>query len=196
MQQTFLIAGLACVIGAIVGGGLKAFGIELPLVNSRIRQAVLGLLGVMLIAAGTTPYVRFPQKAETTNDRAPTASGTAQPSRRKSQVCVVRLAVPADNAVLPLRRLDNGKLESDWMFGWHDCPEASRYHLYVIGPHALNPIIDTDTLTAATYRFRRSSHGVTQREGWTWKVRAFIDGRWGDWSEERRFNIAGPDELS
>ncbi len=55
MQQTFLIAGLACLIAAIVGGGLKAFGIEIPLLSSRVRQTVLGLLGLILIAVGATP---------------------------------------------------------------------------------------------------------------------------------------------
>ncbi len=29
MQQTLLITGLTCLIAAIVGGGLKAFGIEI-----------------------------------------------------------------------------------------------------------------------------------------------------------------------
>jgi TIR domain len=108
--------------------------------------------------------------------------------------CVVKLAVPENNAVLPQRRLDKEKVETVWLFGWRDCPEASRYHLYVIGPRALNPIVDDDTITAATYQLRRSYyHGVTRQEGWTWKVRAFVDGRWGDWSEERTFNVAAPD---
>jgi hypothetical protein len=30
MQSTLLNVGLACIIGAIVGGGLKAFGVEIP----------------------------------------------------------------------------------------------------------------------------------------------------------------------
>jgi hypothetical protein len=55
MQETLLIAGLACLIAAIVGGGLKAFGIEIPILNSHIRQAALGLLGLILIVAAALP---------------------------------------------------------------------------------------------------------------------------------------------
>jgi hypothetical protein len=59
MQQTLLLTGLACLIAAIVGGGLKAFGIEIPVLSSRIRQAALGFLGLILILAaslvGLTP---------------------------------------------------------------------------------------------------------------------------------------------
>jgi hypothetical protein len=51
MRQAFLIAGLASVIAAVVGGGLKAFGIEIPVLSSRTRQTILGLLGVILIGA-------------------------------------------------------------------------------------------------------------------------------------------------
>ncbi|HSB12094.1 MAG TPA: hypothetical protein VLM38_21590 [Blastocatellia bacterium] len=53
MQQTLLIAGVACLIAAIVGGGLRAFGIEIPALGSRVRQMLLGLLGLILIVVGT-----------------------------------------------------------------------------------------------------------------------------------------------
>lgn len=52
MDNVILVAGLACVIAAIVGGGLKAFGIEVPILASRTRQVILGLLGVILIVVG------------------------------------------------------------------------------------------------------------------------------------------------
>jgi hypothetical protein len=55
MQQTLLITGLACLIAAIVGGGLKAFGLEIPILSSGIRQTALGLLGLILIVAATLP---------------------------------------------------------------------------------------------------------------------------------------------
>lgn len=49
MQETLLLAGIACVMAAIVGGGLKAFGFEIPALESGTRQAVLGILGLALI---------------------------------------------------------------------------------------------------------------------------------------------------
>lgn len=50
MENTLLGFGLACIAAAIVGGGLKAFGFEIPILNSMARQVLLGLLGVILIA--------------------------------------------------------------------------------------------------------------------------------------------------
>jgi hypothetical protein len=49
MSTTLLTAGLACVIAAIVGGGLKAFGLELPILASRGRQGLLATFGIILM---------------------------------------------------------------------------------------------------------------------------------------------------
>ncbi len=49
METIFLTAGIVCVVGAIIGGGLKAFGIDLPFFTSNKRQAVLAIFGVILI---------------------------------------------------------------------------------------------------------------------------------------------------
>lgn len=55
MENTLLGVGIACVIAAIVGGGLKAFGLELPIVNSVKRQTLLGLFGLALTVAAVIP---------------------------------------------------------------------------------------------------------------------------------------------
>jgi hypothetical protein len=107
--------------------------------------------------------------------------------------CVPALAVPANNAVLP-QRLPDDKFALNWTFEWKACPEATRYHLFVIGPTASNPVVNEDSLTSATYQFQRS-HGQISKsktQGWTWKVRAYTNGRWGEWSEVRTFNVAPP----
>jgi len=49
MQTTFLSAGIACAIAAIIGGGLKAFGIDIPVLRSTKRQLALGVLGTVFI---------------------------------------------------------------------------------------------------------------------------------------------------
>jgi hypothetical protein len=49
MQTTFLTVGIACIIAAIVGGGFKAFGIEIPILNSLRRQLALGVLGAAFV---------------------------------------------------------------------------------------------------------------------------------------------------
>lgn len=51
MTTTFLTIGLVCIIGAIVGGGLKAFQIEIPALHSSRRQAILAALGCLLVIA-------------------------------------------------------------------------------------------------------------------------------------------------
>jgi hypothetical protein len=47
--------GIACVIGAVVGGGLKGFGLEIPLLQSIRRQALLAFIGIVLLAASVAP---------------------------------------------------------------------------------------------------------------------------------------------
>src|SRR4051812_27150705 len=49
-SSVLLTAGVVCLIAAIVGGGLKAFGIQLPVLDSLRRQTLLGILGLGLIA--------------------------------------------------------------------------------------------------------------------------------------------------
>ena len=55
-QTILLTAGIVCLIAAIIGGGLKAFNIEMPLLQSLKRQIALGILGAALI------YFSVPKK--------------------------------------------------------------------------------------------------------------------------------------
>lgn len=52
MDTTLVGAGLACIIAAIIGGGLKAFGIEFPALRSVRRQGLLGVTGLVLAISG------------------------------------------------------------------------------------------------------------------------------------------------
>jgi hypothetical protein len=51
MNSVLLSAGVACVIAAVVGGGLKAFHIEVPVVSSLRRQALLFVVGLGFLAS-------------------------------------------------------------------------------------------------------------------------------------------------
>lgn len=104
--------------------------------------------------------------------------------------CIVKLLTPAPGAVMSQQRVDGGKVESRWRFSWAPCPGATRYHLHVIGPGALNPIVDIDTLRTTSHEDRSTHYGITNRQGWTWKARAHVDGRWGEWSETRTFDVS------
>lgn len=55
-MDTLTGLGLACIIGACVGGGLKAFNVELPVIlNSYWRQILLFVLGCFFIYASSSP---------------------------------------------------------------------------------------------------------------------------------------------
>ena len=51
MQEILLTTGLACIIAGIIGGGLNAFGIKIPVIRTWTRQIVLVLFGSLLAFA-------------------------------------------------------------------------------------------------------------------------------------------------
>jgi len=51
MNSVLLTAGAACVILAVVGGGAKAFGVEVPVLTGAGRQVVLAVVGVLFLVA-------------------------------------------------------------------------------------------------------------------------------------------------
>lgn len=57
MFETLVLIGVACIIGAVVGGGLKLVNVELPLIDSLARQLLLGVVGIVIIvvAVATKP---------------------------------------------------------------------------------------------------------------------------------------------
>lgn len=56
MQATLVTLGVVAVMAAIVGGGLKAAHVELPVLNSIVRQVLLGVFGGVLIIVGLEPW--------------------------------------------------------------------------------------------------------------------------------------------
>lgn len=94
--------------------------------------------------------------------------------------------------------LDNGQLDRNdvllWEFSWKPCRSAEAYHLNVMGPQAVNPVIDRSDLKEPSYRHEKpGSFVVDENLGpWTWRVRARVDGAWGAWSEPRTFMVAPP----
>jgi hypothetical protein len=88
--------------------------------------------------------------------------------------------------------MDNGcsshQKEMEWNFQWSPVAGASLYQIMVMGPNARNPLVNT----AVTSNFHRhSGRGYVadhNRTGWTWRVRAQVNGQWGPWSESS-FNV-------
>ncbi len=106
------------------------------------------------------------------------------------------MAVPALMLLAPApgEVLDNGCSVApdliEWDFDWSDVPGAERYHLYVKGPTATIPLIDDMFVPGSQYAFERLAYIIDQnRLGWTWRVRAFVAGEWGEWTEVRTFDV-------
>lgn len=49
LGSPFVAAGVACVVAAIVGGGVKMLGHEVPVISSVGRQLMLAIVGIALI---------------------------------------------------------------------------------------------------------------------------------------------------
>ena len=100
------------------------------------------------------------------------------------------LISPEEGAVLDNSRLD-GSDDIVWDFDWSDCEGATQYHLYVIGPTAINPVIDHNNITSSSYQHIRHGSYIIERNryGWTWKVRVRVGGQWSEWSEIRTFDV-------
>lgn len=49
-MTALLTAGVACVVAGIIGGGLKAWGMEIPALQSGRRQVALAFFGFLLMA--------------------------------------------------------------------------------------------------------------------------------------------------
>lgn len=52
MDTLIVGAGIACIVAAVVGGGLRAFQMEIPLLASAVRQVLLFAVGSALLAIG------------------------------------------------------------------------------------------------------------------------------------------------
>ena len=111
-----------------------------------------------------------------------------------SRACRPALFAPAAGEVL-----DNGCSDrSDpviWSFDWGDCPGAGRYHLFVMHSGSPLPVIDLSALAQTSWIERQDNSFVPDpnRLDWRWRVRAMINGRWGEWSEERTFDVEPQD---
>ena len=79
---------------------------------------------------------------------------------------------------------------SVWAFRWTAVPGAARYQVVVRGPGATQDLFQV--IVDGTVYFHHSNSWVSEanQKGWTVKVRAFKDGRWGAFSTAG-FNV-GP----
>jgi hypothetical protein len=112
--EILVSGGVAAILAAIAGGGLKAFGVEVPLLASVRRQALLVLVGAVLIALGLfAPHP--PGKAVDAPPRsAPaSASAAAAPVSNTSAAGPARPEVPNIHG-LPLAAARQFLIQNSW----------------------------------------------------------------------------------
>jgi eukaryotic-like serine/threonine-protein kinase len=77
-----------------------------------------------------------------------------------------------------------------WTFDWADVTDATRYHLVVNGATASIAVIDRSDIPASEWKFTRKGFvSDAFLRNWTWKVRAFVNGDWAEWSDTRTFHV-------
>jgi len=77
-----------------------------------------------------------------------------------------------------------------WDFDWTDVDGVAEYHLFVIGPTALYPVIDCTVAESLYHWVDEGSYIANKnRHGWRWKVRAVIYNEWMPWTPERTFDV-------
>jgi hypothetical protein len=123
---------------------------------------------------------------EVRDDRGNTVTAAADD---KIQVCVPTLLAPTEAA-----KMDNGCTVADngllWEFDWEDCAGAESYDFYVQRRSQPEPLIDVPDLETSAFTVledRVVPEG--SRLGWFWKVRAKVNGVYGDWSPETNFDV-------
>jgi uncharacterized protein (TIGR02145 family) len=174
---------------AITDRGICLSTSAAPTIDDNKVSSGAGIGSFICSIDGLNPVTTYYVRAFATN-RAGTAYGEVLSFLTNKIVigCTPDLNSPAEGAML-----DNGCFdqtdEINWHFDWSSCPNATQYSLYVKGEKALNPVIDV--ITAET-EYESSGIGYIMDSyylNWSWKVMAYVNGEWGEWSEERGFVV-------
>lgn len=93
--------------------------------------------------------------------------------------------------------LDNGRAdlfdEMVWSFAWTSCPGASAYWLAVLRDGEPAAVISDRPIRANRHEVVGISYiPEPNLEGWSWRVRAKVDGEWKPWSIATAFSVEPP----
>lgn len=104
------------------------------------------------------------------------------------QVCVPGELIPEEAATMD-NGCTNGENGVFWEFDWADC-EGAEAHEFYLEHSSLERPIQTDKLTESSYTILEDRVVPEEsRFGWLWRVRAKLNGVWGNWTPDRRFDV-------
>jgi len=86
---------------------------------------------------------------------------------------------PANGAVL--------KNDGDVELSWSTVPNAEKYHVVVSHANSANYPAISQAMDVPRLKFSPNIFEVD--DGWTWRVKAQVNGKWSKWSEVRTFAI-------
>jgi hypothetical protein len=100
----------------------------------------------------------------------------------------ITLYAPQTNALLANGN-ENKRTSYTWNFDWADVPNAEQYEIYIIHPNDHKKSFIQNTPVSKYQLVQRQPRTNTELNGWKWKVRAFINGSYREWSATRTFNV-------
>ena len=105
---------------------------------------------------------------------------------------VVQVCIPAQIAPENAAVMDNGCTNREngisWEFDWDDCPAAEQYSIHIDHPSLEQPL-DRDLPVSAFSLLEERLIPEESRIGWTWRVRAMVNGIWGNYGPDRTFDV-------
>jgi hypothetical protein len=115
MGETLIFTGIACIIAAIVGGGLKAFNIDFPSLTSTKRQVILAGFGICLCIGGLVVNAKNNHKADSASnsDSATPLKTVSDPPIVYNDIDTTVDVTPKDIVVLKSISIKTGLIESD-----------------------------------------------------------------------------------
>lgn len=105
------------------------------------------------------------------------------------ECAVTKLLSPRKGDILDNGRTD-GKNSTRWWFDWLSVDGATKYNLYVIGPNTNSPLINV-VVGLDGWQYTRATGFIPNKDrlNWRWRVRAYVNHTWCDWSKWGHFNV-------
>jgi hypothetical protein len=105
---------------------------------------------------------------------------------------VVQICVPVQLTPEEAAEMDNGCTNQDngisWEFDWEDCADAEAYAIQ-LNHSSLDTPLDRELTESQFSLLEDRVVPEESRLGWTWKVRAMVNGVWGNYTPDRTFDV-------